>query len=76
MNWFVALYLAMLFFALTPNMLTRLPPNGNKMTVTLTHAMIFGIIVYLTTKMVWKWSMSMGIYEGLEVIDPTKKKKP
>jgi len=65
MNWLVALYLAVLFYALSPNVLVRLPPNGNKMTVTATHAVIFGVIVYLTTKMVWRLSMSLGIYEGM-----------
>lgn len=66
MNWVVALYLALLFLVLTPNVVTRLPPTGNKMTVAVTHAVIFGVIVYLTTKMVWRLSMSMGVYEGLE----------
>ena len=65
MNWLVALYLAILFYVLSPNVLVRLPPNGNKMTVSATHAAIFGILVYLTTKMVWRLSMSMGIYEGM-----------
>jgi hypothetical protein len=74
MNWLVALYLALLFFLLSPNILVRLPPNGNKMTVAATHALIFGVIVYLTTKMVWKLSMSMGIYEGMTTAPPPKKK--
>lgn len=64
MNWVVAVYLALLFLVLTPNVVTRLPPTGDKMTVSITHAVIFGIIVYLTTKMVWRLSMSMGVYEG------------
>ena len=65
MNLPVAVYLALLFVILTPNVVTRLPPNGNKMTVAITHAVIFGVIVYLTTKMVWRLSMSMGVYEGM-----------
>lgn len=65
MNWVVAVYLALLFVLLSPNVVTRLPPGGDKMTVTLTHAVIFGVIVYLTTKMVWRLSMSMGVYEGM-----------
>ena len=73
MNWLVAIYIALLFFLLSPKILVRLPPNGNKMTVTATHALIFGVIVYLTTKMVWKLSMSMGIYEGMEIQKPKKK---
>jgi hypothetical protein len=73
MNWLVALYLALLFFLLSPNVLVRLPPNGNKMTVAATHALIFGVIVYLTTKMVWKLSMRMGIYEGMTIQKPKNK---
>lgn len=76
MNWLVALYLALLFFILSPNILVRLPPNGNKLTVTATHALIFGVIVYLTTKMVWKLSMSMGIYEGMATATATPVQKP
>ena len=73
MNWLVALYLALLFFLLSPNVLVRLPPNGNKLTVAATHALIFGAIVYLSCKMVWKLSMRMGIYEGMDVQKPKKK---
>lgn len=65
MNWVVALYLAVLFYVLSPNMYVRLPPNGSKQVVTATHALIFGVVVYLTAKMVWKLSMSMGVYEGM-----------
>jgi hypothetical protein len=75
MNWFVALYLALLFVVLSPNVVTRLPPNGNKMTVTLTHAVLFGVIVYLTTKMVWKLSLRLGIYEGMTMPKAPPKKK-
>ena len=75
MNWFVAVYLALLFVVLSPNVLIRLPQNGNKMTVAVTHAIIFGVIVYLTTKMVWKLSLSMGIYEGMAMPPPKGMKK-
>ena len=75
MNWLVALYLALLFFLLSPNVLVRLPPNGNKMTVAATHALIFAVIVYLTCNMVWKLSMRMGIYEGMATATQKPKKK-
>jgi hypothetical protein len=75
MNWLVALYLAVLFFLLSPNVLVRLPPNGNKLTVAATHALIFAVIVYLSCNMVWKLSMRMGIYEGMTAAAPKPKKK-
>ena len=75
MNWVVAIYFAVLFFILTPNVFIRLPPNGNKMTVAATHALVFGLISYLTCKMVWQMSMNMGVYEGMLVSPPPPKKK-
>lgn len=73
MNIIVALYSAILFFLLVPNMLVRLPSNGSKMTVAMVHAAIFGIILYFTQKMVWQFSTKM--LEGLETKKPEHKEK-
>ena len=61
MNVIVALYLALLFFILSPNVLLRLPPNGGKLTVAAVHALVFAIIVYFTQHMVWMWSTTLGM---------------
>lgn len=61
MNIVVAIYLAILFFLLSPNILLRLPPNGSKTTVALVHSIVFGVVVYLTKSFVWKWSQSLGM---------------
>lgn len=50
MYWICTLYAVLLFFLLTPGVLLRLPPNGNTLTVAATHAVVFGIVWYLTTK--------------------------
>jgi hypothetical protein len=51
---FMSLYAAVLFFVLTPGVLVSLPPGGSRLTVALTHAVVFGIAWALTHKMVWK----------------------
>jgi len=61
MNIIVALYSAILFFILTPSILLRLPPNGNKFIVAAVHALVFGIILYFTQHTVWKWSTTLGL---------------
>ena len=54
-------YAALLFVVLTPGVLMRLPPNGSKMTVALTHGVVFAVVWYFTNKMVWRAS-----YEGFQ----------
>ena len=61
MNWVVALYAAFLFFLLTPAILVRLPPKGDKFTVAAVHAFVFALIFYFTHKMVWQVSIGMGM---------------
>jgi hypothetical protein len=59
MNWFFTIYIAILFFILTPSVLLRLPPKGNKYTVALVHAIVFAIIFHFTFKFVWKRSVGI-----------------
>jgi len=56
MNFTTALYSAILFFILTPNIFVRVPSKGSTKVVALVHAAIFGVILYLTQKSVWKTS--------------------
>ena len=58
MNFLISAYVAILFILLTPNMLVRLPPNGSKMTVTLVHALIFGLVFSMTHGAAMKLSSS------------------
>lgn len=50
----MAVFVFMLFFLLTPGVLIRLPPDGSKITVALTHALVFTAIWTLLCKSVWK----------------------
>jgi len=52
--WGLALYAAVLFYALTPGVLVSLPPGASRQTVILTHAVVFGVVLALTHKMVCK----------------------
>jgi len=65
MNLTVAIYTAILFFVLSPNVLLRLPPNGSKLVVAGVHALVFAVVLYLTQKLVWQLSV------GLEGMNPT-----
>ena len=65
MNWIVTLYIALLFFILTPAVLIRLPPKGSKYTVAAFHAIVFGLIFHFTGKIVWRLSRGLeGFQEG------------
>jgi len=61
MQWLMSLYVAALFFVLTPGVLVSLPPGGKKMTVALVHAVVFAAVYQLTHKMVWRF-----LYEGFQ----------
>ena len=75
MNVFMAVYFALLFFILSPNILLRLPPNGSKMMVALVHAVVFGVVAYLTGKAVWKLSHRLGM-EGMGPMAPLVPNRP
>ena len=67
MSLLVSLYAAILFFVLTPSILLRLPKNGSKFTVALVHAVVFGLLFWLTHKFVWRMSQRLeGMTEGAE----------
>jgi len=46
--WAMAVYAAVLFYALIPGVLVSLPPGASRMTVNLTHAAVFGVVWMLT----------------------------
>jgi hypothetical protein len=65
MHWLFSLYVAFLFFILTPAILVRLPPKAGKFTVAGFHAVVFGLILHFTGKTVWNFARSLeGFQEG------------
>jgi hypothetical protein len=48
MQWLMFAFVVVLFVALTPGVLLRLPPGGSKLVVALTHGVVFALVLYLT----------------------------
>jgi hypothetical protein len=59
MNLIMFIVSAVLFFILTPGILLSLPPGGSKITVALTHAIVFGLVWTLASKMLMGLAGSM-----------------
>jgi hypothetical protein len=53
MKWGKILFTAVLFYALIPGVLVRLPPGGSTLTVNLTHAVVFALLC-IATKSLFK----------------------
>ena len=66
MNAWMILYVAVLFFVLTPGILLSLPSGGSKTTVAAVHALVFALVFHFTHKLVWNATKSVrfGNLEG------------
>lgn len=60
MNVLMLLFMIVLFYCLIPGMFFTLPPNGSKMTVALTHAVIFALIWYLLHHKLWEMTQNIS----------------
>lgn len=49
----MTIYVAILFFLLTPGVLVYLPPKSSLITAALVHAVVFGVVYLFTHKLVW-----------------------
>jgi len=56
----MSLFVALLFVVLTPGVLLRLPPGGSKLTVAITHGVVFALVFHLTHKMVMNYLYGEG----------------
>ena len=68
MHALMLLYVAVLFYVLTPGILVTLPSGASKMTVAATHAVVFAVVWHFTHKMVWR-----ALYEGFQAKPDEKK---
>lgn len=59
----MALYVAVLFFVLTPGVLVTLPRGGSKVTVAATHALVAAVVFFFTKKMVYTFLQQ---FEGFQ----------
>jgi len=64
MNWIVTLYVAVLFFVLTPSILVSLPPKGSKFVVAGFHTLVFALVFHFTHRMVMEVE---GFVEGVQL---------
>ena len=64
MSLIMMLYVAVLFVALTPGVLLRLPPKGSLLTVAIVHALVFSLVVYLTSSYVRGLAASISGFEN------------
>ena len=60
MSFVVALYAAILFFILSPNVLLRLPKKGSVRVVAAVHAVVFGLVLFFTCRFVWQITMMLS----------------
>lgn len=58
-----SVFAALLFVALTPGVLLRLPPKGSKWTVLIVHALVFFVIYYLTHGLIYRY-FNPGFRQG------------
>lgn len=63
MNFTVLVYSSILFFILSPNILFKVPSNGSKNIIAISHATLFGIVLYFTQPYIVHFSRR--ILEGL-----------
>ena len=64
MSLVCSLYVAILFFLLTPGILLRIPKGGSKYAVAGLHALIFGVVLFLTRGFVWRLSASLEGFDS------------
>jgi len=71
MNAWVLLYIAVLFFVLSPGILLSLPSGGSKTTVAAVHALVFALVFHFTHKIVWNATkhVRFGHLEGFESLN-------
>lgn len=58
MHLFMFVFVAALFFVLTPGVVLTLPPKGSKMVVAFVHAIVFSIVWTLIHHNVWEWAVA------------------
>ena len=58
---FLTIYSMFLFFILIPGNIVRLPLGGSKMTVGITHAILFGLLWHFTSHFIWVSGLSSRV---------------
>jgi hypothetical protein len=74
MNWFMIAFTAVLFYALVPGVLVRLPPGGSKTVTLAVHAAIFALVLHFTRHMAESYLGREGMVPKKETMADKKKK--
>ena len=61
MNAGFSIFVVLLFVLLTPGILLRLPPKGNKYTVAVVHGLVFAVVLYFVCLYYFKKTEGMGM---------------
>jgi len=69
----MTLYVAALFFALTPGVLLSLPKGGSKFTVAAVHAVVFALVLHFTYRFVKRLALRFEGFEAQMAEMPKKK---
>lgn len=65
MDLMCSVFTVLLFAALVPGVLVRLPPGGSKNTVLAVHAVLFVVVLHVVMNMYWSMHEHMGNYGEL-----------
>ena len=68
MHLLMTLFVAALFYVLTPGILVTLPNKGSKMTVAAVHALVFAVVFGLVHKSVWHFLYPEGFVGEMPVV--------
>lgn len=72
MELYMSLFVAVLFFVLTPGVLLRLPTGGSKLMVAGVHALVFALVFGLTHKLAMDLLYKEGFADVATKADPVK----
>jgi len=77
MYWLKLAFVVVLFVALTPGVLLRLPPGGSKLTVAAVHGVVFALVYHLTHHAAYAMlgAGREGVDKTLHKKNPEEKKK-
>jgi len=69
-------FIALLFFALTPGVLLSLPKKGSRMTKAAVHGVVFAIVFYFIQKPVMNFLYREGFQKGGMDVKPQMPQMP
>jgi hypothetical protein len=75
MNWFMLAFTAVLFYALVPGVLVRLPPGGSKTVTLAVHAALFALVLHFTRHMAESYLGREGMHTKKEKMADKKKEE-